>query len=692
MKSLGKILVIGSGPYSIGSSVEFDWSLVQCLKTLRKNGFETIMINSNPETVSTDFNECDKLYFEELTLERILDICEIENVDAVVVSMGGQVPNNLSSDLHDAGIKILGTSSKNINHAEDRNKFSTLLDELEINQPRWKEFKKIKDASDFANEVKYPVLVRPSFVLSGAAMKVANNEKDLIEFLNNALDFRSNKKCNIVISKFEENAKEIEFDAVAKNGKILIYAISEHIENAGTHSGDATIVFPPQKLYLETIRKIKKLVKGLAKKLEITGPFNIQFLARDNDIKVIELNLRASRSFPFVSKVSKENFIEIATNAMIENFLQENKKVVFLSGTSGSGKTTISNFIKNDAFVIHGDEIKKKLFGEDIDYIWKDKKKLDKVHDEIIKIVKEKRVKIPVIVDYILNKDFLKKIKNKIKCNYEIKILHPKKSEIIFRDKKRTTGNIGKKKVSLLFEEFEKLKKNYKNSFLDTTDQNANETYKKYFEKIFEEKKEDLEKRYNTLDLDYLAIKAPQFSFSRLQGADPISGVEMASTGEVACFGECIEEAFLKSMISVGFKIPKKNIVLSTGSIESKVSFLKSAKILINLKYNLFATSGTAKFLNDNKIKCKSLSRPSDKKSDCITNFIKSKKSDLVINIPKNHTKKELTDGYYIRRTSIDTNIPLITNIQVAIQFVKSIKKYPSIDNLPIQSYDFYKK
>ena len=321
-QSQGKIIILGSGPYAIGSSVEFDWCSVNVIKTLKKHHYETVVINSNPETVSTDFNECDKLYFEELTLERVLDIVDHESPDGVIISTGGQIPNNLAIGLYENGVNVLGTHPKNIDKAEDRHKFSSLLDTLKIDQPEWREFTKIEDAYDFAKKVSYPVLVRPSFVLSGAAMSVAETPQDLQKFLRKAVDLKTKNK--VVISKFEENAKEIEFDAVASRGRIVIYAISEHVENAGVHSGDATIVFPPQKLYLETIRRIKKIAKKLAESLEITGPFNIQFLAKENRIKVIELNLRASRSFPFVSKVSKENFIEIATLSMLDKFLNVN--------------------------------------------------------------------------------------------------------------------------------------------------------------------------------------------------------------------------------------------------------------------------------------------------------------------------------------------------------------------------------
>lgn len=516
-----KIVVLGSGPYSIGSSVEFDWCCVTTLLTVKKEKYETIMINYNPETVSTDYDISDKLYFDELSLERVLDIYEKENPNGVILSTGGQIPNNIALKLKDSKVKVLGTDPKNIDRAEDRHKFSGMLDKLEIDQPKWKELIKVEKAVQFAKKVKYPVLVRPSYVLSGAAMRVAHNEESLIDFLEYATMIST--EAPVVISKFEKGAKEIEIDAVAYKGRLVIWAIAEHIEHAGVHSGDATIVLPSQKLYIETIRKIKTITKQIAKELKISGPFNIQFLAKANDVKVIECNLRSSRSFPFSSKVTGYNFIEIATKAMLD-------------------------------------------------------KKDDKA----------------------LNKD-----------------------------------------------------------------------------------------DYKTLDLDYVGVKAPQFSFSRLRGADPVLGVEMASTGEVACFGKNLLEAFLKAMISVGFVMPKKNILLTIGRIEDKADFLSAAKKLRKLNFNIYATEGTSKFLNLNGIKNSTLYKVSTGKSPNILDYIEKSKLDFVIDIPKNYTHQEITDGYQIRRKAIDMNIPLVTNIQVAKIFVDAIERY-KIEDLEIKSWDEY--
>ncbi|MBU1445683.1 carbamoyl-phosphate synthase (glutamine-hydrolyzing) large subunit [Patescibacteria group bacterium] len=516
-----KIIVLGSGSYSIGSSVEFDWSCVTALDTVGKEGYETIMINYNPETVSTDYDISDKLYFDELSVERVLDIYEKENPHGVILSTGGQIPNNIALKLNDNGVKILGTDPKNIDRAENRHKFSAMLDKAGIDQPKWKELTKLSDATKFADTVEYPVLVRPSYVLSGAAMKVAHNEETLKDFLKNATEVSPD--APVVISKFEKGAKEIEIDAVAYKGRIVIWAISEHVEHAGVHSGDATIVLPPQKLYFETMRRIKGIAKKVASELDISGPFNMQFLAKGNEIKVIECNLRASRSFPFASKVTGYNFIEIATKAMLD---------------------------KKD--------------------------------------------------DPALNK----------------------------------------------------------------TD-------------------------YQTLDLDHVGVKAPQFSFSRLKGADPVLGVEMASTGEVACFGTDLYEAFLKSMISVGFEIPKKNILLSIGRVEDKVDFLASAKKLEQLGYKLYATSGTSDFLKENGVKSSKLYKVSSKRSPNIMNYLINKKLDLVIDIPKSYTHQEITDGYKIRRHAIDMNVSLITNIQVAKMIVTSLEKY-NLDTLEIKAWDEY--
>ena len=516
-----KVIILGSGSYSIGSSVEFDWCCVNALKTVEKEGYETIMINYNPETVSTDYDISNKLYFDELSLERVLDIYEIEQPTGVILSTGGQVPNNIATKLKEAGVKVLGTDPDNIDRAENRHKFSAMLDKSGIDQPKWKELVKIQDAVKFAKEVGYPVLVRPSYVLSGAAMRVAHNEELLTGFLKYAAEISPD--APVVISKFEKGAKEIEIDAVAYNGKLVIWSIGEHIEHAGVHSGDATIVIPAQKLYIQTIREIKKIAQKIAKELDISGPFNIQFLAKKNEVKVIECNLRASRSFPFASKVTGYNFIEIATKAM-----------------------------------------------------------LDKKNDPALK-------------------------------------------------------------------------------------------------------KDD----YKTLDLDYVGVKAPQFSFSRLHGADPVLGVEMASTGEVACFGENLQEAFLKAMISVGFELPKKNILLTIGRIEDKVDFLSSARHLKELGYTLFATEGTSAFLKQNNIENTLVQKLSAKKKPNILDYISKKKVDLVIDIPKNYTRQEVTDGYMIRRSAIDMNVPLITNVQVAKLIVDVIQKN-TINKLEIKSWDEY--
>lgn len=520
-KKSRKVIVLGSGSYSIGSSVEFDWCCVTALKTAAKEGYETIMINYNPETVSTDYDISDKLYFDELSLERVLDIYDMEKPDGVILSTGGQIPNNIATKLKKSGVKVLGTDPDDIDRAENRHKFSAMLDKCGIDQPRWKELVKIEDAIKFAEEVEYPVLVRPSYVLSGAAMRVAHNKDLLADFLKCAADVSPD--APVVISKFEKGAKEIEIDAVAYKGKLVIWSIGEHVEHAGVHSGDATIVLPSQKLYIQTIRKIKKIAKNIAKELKISGPFNIQFLAKTNEVKVIECNLRASRSFPFASKVTGYNFVEIATKAM-----------------------------------------------------------LDKKDDPAL-----------------------------------------------------------------------------------------------------------TKKDYKTLDLDYVGVKAAQFSFSRLHGADPILGVEMASTGEVACFGETLQAAFLKAMISVGFKLPKKNILLTIGRLEDKVDFLASARRLKELGYTLFATEGTSKFLKQNRIENTLIHKVSKKKNPNILDYIAKKKVDLVIDIPKNYTRQEITDGYMIRRNAIDMNVPLITNVQVAKLVVDVLQKY-TIDDLEIKSWDEY--
>jgi len=516
-----KIIVLGSGPYAIGTSVEFDWCCINALSTAKKAGYETIVVNYNPETVSTDYDMSDKLYFDELSLERVLDICDKENPKGVIVSMGGQVPNNLALKLDKAGIKIFGTDAANIDRAEDRQKFSQLCDKLDIDQPKWKEMAHAGEIMKFAANVGFPVLVRPSYVLSGAAMSVAHNEDALTLFLNKAT--RISHDAPVVVSKFETGAKEIEVDAVALNGNVLIYAIAEHIENAGVHSGDATIVLPPQKLYIETIRRVKDIAKKIARELNITGPFNIQFLAKNNLVKVIECNLRASRSFPFSSKVTGYNFIEIATQAMLH-------------------KKTLAYFKKQN---------------------------------------------------------------------------------------------------------------------------------------------------YKTLDLDHVGVKAPQFSFSRLKGADPVSGVEMASTGEVACFGDDMYEAFLKAMISVGFQLPKKNILLSIGKIEDKAGFLPSARRLTEMGYELFATDGTYAFLHENGIKSTALHKIRSGIKPNLLDALSEKKIDLVINIPKSYSREEVTDGYLIRRKAIDFNIPLVTNLQVAEVTVQALKLY-KMGDLKIKEWAEY--
>jgi len=513
------VIVLGSGAYRIGSSVEFDWCSVNAIQTIHKENYRSIMINYNPETVSTDYDTCDRLYFDELTFERVMDIVELEIPKGVVLSMGGQIPNNLAMKLHRQHVPILGTSPTNIDRAEDRKKFSSLLDTLHIDQPRWSELTTIEDIYTFVDEVGFPVLIRPSYVLSGAAMNVVSNRDQLQHFLTLAANV--SKEHPVVVSEFIEQAKEIEIDAVAKDGEVVAYAISEHVEFAGVHSGDATIVFPPQKLYVETIRRIKKIAKQIAKALEITGPFNMQLLAKDNDIKVIECNLRASRSFPFVSKVMKYNLIEIATQVMLDVPFQKPDKSLF--------------------------------------------------------------------------------------------------------------------------------------------------------------------------ELDYVGVKAPQFSFARLLNADPVLGVDMSSTGEVGCIGENFYEAILKSMLSVGYTIPKKNILISSGPARSKIELLSSAKMLAERGFNLYATGGTQQFLADNGVDSTRLYWPdeTDKHPNTLE-YIKDKKIDLVINIPKDHTTREISNGYTIRRSSIDYSIPLITNARVASAFIYAFCKY-GIEDLSIKSWDEYK-
>ena len=512
------IVVLGSGAYRIGSSVEFDWCGVQALNTIRKEGWRSVMINYNPETVSTDYDMCDRLYFDELTFERVMDILELENPHGVIVSTGGQIPNNLALRLDAQKINILGTSAKSIDNAEDREKFSAMLDRIGVDQPRWRELTSMDDIQEFVEEVGFPVLVRPSYVLSGAAMNVCSNQEELERFLKLAANV--SKKHPVVVSQFIEHAKEVEMDAVAQNGEIVAYAISEHIEFAGVHSGDATIQFPPQKLYVETVRRIKRISREIAKALNISGPFNIQYLAKDNDIKVIECNLRASRSFPFVSKVLKINFIELATKVMLG---------------------------------------------------------------------------LPV----------------------------------------------------------EKPEKN-----------------------LFE--------------LDYVGIKASQFSFNRLQKADPVLGVDMASTGEVGCIGMDTSCAVLKAMLSVGYRIPQKNILLSTGTMKQKADMMDAARMLVNKGYKLFATGGTHKTLAENGIESTHVYWPSEEGHPQALEMLHRKEIDMVVNIPKNLTAGELSNGYKIRRAAIDLNIPLITNARLASAFINAFCTM-SVDDIAIKSWAEYK-
>ena len=512
------IIVLGSGAYRIGSSVEFDWCGVQALNTIRKEGYRSVMINYNPETVSTDYDMCDRLYFDELTFERVMDIIDLEQPNCVIVSTGGQIPNNLAVLLDEQHVPILGTKAQDIDNAEDRAKFSQMLTNNGINQPEWSALTSMDDIDRFIERVGFPVLVRPSYVLSGAAMNVCSNEDELKRFLQLAANVSEDHP--VVVSKFIEHAKEIEMDAVAKNGEVIAYAISEHIEFAGVHSGDATIQFPPQKLYVETVRRCKRVGRQIAKELHINGPFNIQFMARDNDILVIECNLRASRSFPFVSKVLKINLIELATRVMLG---------------------------------------------------------------------------LPV----------------------------------------------------------EKPSK-------------------------------------NLFDLDYVGIKASQFSFNRLQKADPVLGVDMSSTGEVGCLGDDTNTALLKSMLSVGHRIPKKNILLSTGGAKQKVAMLDAAKMLIDHGYKLYATGGTSKFLNENGIENTHVLWPSEEGDEPkALDLLHNHTIDMVVNIPKNLTSSELTNGYKIRRAAIDLNVPLITNARLASAFIYAFCT-TKLEDIGIKSWSEY--
>jgi carbamoyl-phosphate synthase large subunit len=512
------IIVLGSGAYRIGSSVEFDWCSVNAIETIRKEGFRSIMINYNPETVSTDYDICDRLYFDELTFERVLDIIDLEKPGGVIVSVGGQIPNNLAMRLFRENVPVLGTSPLSIDRAENRHKFSAMLDNLSVDQPGWKELSSIEDIFEFVDRIGFPVLIRPSYVLSGAAMNVVSNRNELTHYLE--LAAQVSKQYPVVVSEFIENAKEIEIDAVAREGEILAYAISEHVEFAGVHSGDATIVFPPQKIYFETVRRIKRISRQIAKELNITGPFNIQYLARDNDIKVIECNLRASRSMPFVSKVLKSNLIELATKVMLGVPAEKPHKSVF--------------------------------------------------------------------------------------------------------------------------------------------------------------------------ELDYVGVKAPQFSFSRLAKADPVLGVDMSSTGEVGCIGEGFYEAILKAMFSVGYRVPMKSILLSTGPARSKVELLNSAKALRERGHKLYATRGTQQFLQNAGVEAEVAYWPDENRSPNTIELIRSREVDLVINIPKDLSDTELNNDYSIRRNAVDFNVPLITNSRLASAFILAFCRL-SEDQLAIKSWDEYK-
>jgi carbamoyl-phosphate synthase large subunit len=511
------VVVLGSGAYRIGSSVEFDWCSVNALKTVNDQGYRSIMINYNPETVSTDYDVCDRLYFDELSYERVMDIHDLENPKGVIVSVGGQIPNNLAMRLHNSSVQVLGTSPMSIDNAENRHKFSMLLDKLGIDQPRWKELTSLEEINEFVNEVGYPLLIRPSYVLSGAAMNVVSNSEELEHFLTLAANV--SKQYPVVVSEFIEQAKEIEIDAVAKDGELFSYAISEHVEFAGVHSGDATIVFPPQKIYFETVRRIKKIARQLAEALDISGPFNMQFLAKDNDIKVIECNLRASRSMPFVSKVLKINLIDQATRVMLDVPVEKPHKSIF--------------------------------------------------------------------------------------------------------------------------------------------------------------------------DLDYIGCKAPQFSFSRLKKADPVLGVDMSSTGEVGCIGDNYYEAILKAMLSVGYTIPKKNVLLSTGPMRSKVELINSCRMLVERGYNLYATHGTHEFLKLNGFESVDLAWPDEDKKPNVLEYMAGGQIDLVINIPKNLSSHELSNDYTIRRSAVDFNVPLITNARLASAFIYAFCKI-DLEGIPIKSWGEY--
>ena len=518
-KNEKSVVVLGSGAYRIGSSVEFDWCSVNAVQTARQLGYKSIMINYNPETVSTDYDMCDRLYFDELSFERVLDVIDLEQPRGVIVSVGGQIPNNMAMKLYRQSVPVLGTSPLSIDRAENRNKFSAMLDHLGIDQPAWMELTSLDEVKVFVEKVGYPVLVRPSYVLSGAAMNVCYDDEELEGYLKMAAEV--SKEFPVVVSQFLENAKEIEFDAVAQNGEVIEYAISEHVEFAGVHSGDATLVFPAQKIYFATARRVKKISREIAKELNISGPFNIQFLARNNEVKVIECNLRASRSFPFVSKVLKRNFIETATRIMLD-----------------------APFTRPD-----------------------------------------------------------------------------------------------------------------KSAF----------------------------------DIDWIGVKASQFSFSRLHKADPVLGVDMASTGEVGCIGDDFSEALLNAMLSTGFNIPEKGVMFSSGAMKSKVDLLDASRMLFAKNYKIYATAGTAAFLNANGVAAHPVYWPDEKpgSEDNVMQMIADHKFDLIVNIPKNHSKRELTNGYKIRRGSIDHNIPLITNARLASAFIEAFCEL-SIEDIQIKSWQEY--
>ena len=519
-KNEKSVVVLGSGAYRIGSSVEFDWCSVNAVQTARKLGYKSIMINYNPETVSTDYDMCDRLYFDELSFERVLDVIDLEQPRGVIVSVGGQIPNNLAMKLYRQSVPVLGTSPISIDRAENRNKFSAMLDQLGIDQPAWMELTSLEEVKGFVEKVGYPVLVRPSYVLSGAAMNVCYDDEELENFLKMAAEV--SKEYPVVVSQFLENTKEIEFDAVAQNGEVVEYAISEHVEFAGVHSGDATLVFPAQKIYFATARRIKKISRQIAKELNISGPFNIQFLARNNEVKVIECNLRASRSFPFVSKVLKRNFIETATRIML-----------------------------------------------DAPYSRPDK---------------------------------------------------------------------------------------------------------------------------SAFDIDWIGVKASQFSFSRLHNADPVLGVDMSSTGEVGCIGDDFSEALLNSMIATGFKIPEKAVMFSSGAMKSKVDLLDASRMLFAKGYQIYATAGTAAFLNAHGVDTIPVYWPDEKPGaeNNVMKMIADHKFDLIVNIPKNHSKRELTNGYRIGRGAIDHNIPLITNARLASAFIEAFCEL-KLGDIQIKSWQEYK-